>query len=327
MPASARGRVVVCGNVVFDILARPVEEVRWAATSLIETVSQQLGGNAGSTSCTLGILGATVSIVTLAGRDAAGEAVMERLRGAGVDLSLVQYVDAPTSIAICLIRSSGERALLYQLAAAAEDFQPFSLPPDATRFHLAAVYRMRHLREIAPALLRRAKEAGLETSLATQWDTEGEWMKVLQPSLPHTDYILMNEDEARMLTGRTEPEEAARVLRDLGANHVVIKRGPLGCWADGETFPGFDVNAIDTTGAGDCFAGAFLAALERGLPVPGAAQFANAVGALAVQKIGAAAGVRDWEATMLWLAERAEAGRPAPQEGPPRSNTPPRSER
>src|SRR4051812_35374222 len=102
MPGSGRRRVVVCGNVVFDILAHPVEEVRWQATTLIESVSQQPGGNGGSTSCALGILGTPVSIVTLAGRDAAGEAVMDRLRSVDVDLSLVQYVEAPTSIAISL---------------------------------------------------------------------------------------------------------------------------------------------------------------------------------------------------------------------------------
>ncbi len=299
------GRVVVCGNVVFDILARPVEEVRWAATTVVESVSQQLGGNAGSTSCTLGILGIPVTIVTLAGRDSAGETVMNRLRSVGVDLSLVQYVDAPTSIAISLIRSTGERALLYQLAAASEDFQPFQQPPDATHFHLAAVFRMRHLREIAPALLRRAREAGLQTSLDTQWDAEGEWMRVLKPSLPYTSYTLMNEDEARMLTGRTEPEEAARVLRDLGADHVIIKLGPRGCWADGVTFPGFRVHAVDTTGAGDCFSGGFIAALQRGLPIGEAARFSNAVGALAVQKVGATAGVPDWSACLRWMAERA----------------------
>src|SRR5271165_4202490 len=104
------GRVVVCGNVVFDILARPVEEVRWAATTVIESVTQQLGGNAGSTSCTLGKLGCAVSIVTLAGRDATAETVLQHLGNAGVDLSLVQAVDAPTSIAISLIRPDGERA-------------------------------------------------------------------------------------------------------------------------------------------------------------------------------------------------------------------------
>jgi sugar/nucleoside kinase (ribokinase family) len=298
----SQSQVVVCGNVVFDILARKVEDpVRWAATTLIDEVSQQLGGNGSTTSYTIGKLGVPVAVVTLLGRDPAGEAVLARLRSASVDLSLVQYVNAPTSTAICLISGSGERALLYQLGAAAEDFAPFHLPLGATHFHLAAVYRMRHLRQTGPRLMERAKRAGLRTSLDTQWDTEGEWMKVLAPSLPWTDYTLVNEDEARMLTGHSEPAAAARTLRDAGATNIVVKLGARGCWVNGSEVPGFPVRAVDSTGAGDCFAGAFIAALERGLPPEAAARFGNAVGALSVQQIGATAGVLDWRATEEWI--------------------------
>jgi sugar/nucleoside kinase (ribokinase family) len=292
------GCVIVCGNIVFDILARPVEEVRWEATTVVEDVEQQLGGNAGSTSYTLAKLGIPVTIATLLGRDATAEVVLGHLRTAGVDLSLVQRVDAPTSIAIALIRRNGQRALLYQLGAASEHFLPFTFPSDAVHFHLAAVYRMRHLRRIAPELLRHAREAGLRTSLDTQWDTEGEWMKVLAPSLPYCDYTLLNEDEALHLTGHADPAEAARVLRDLGADNVIIKLGGRGCWANGTEIPGHKVAVVDTTGAGDCFAGGFVAAVQRGMGVVDAARFANDVGALAVGKVGATAGVLDWDATL-----------------------------
>jgi sugar/nucleoside kinase (ribokinase family) len=296
------GRVVVCGNLVFDILAQPVDEVRWAATTLVDGISQQLGGNAGSTSATLGKLGVPVSIATLAGHDAAADTLLQRLGTAGVDVSLVQRVAAPTSTAISLIRPGGERALLYHLGAAAQEFHAFDFPPDTTHFHLAAVFRMRHLRRIAPELLKRARAAGLRTSLDTQWDTEGEWMKVLAPSLPYADYTMMNEDEARLLTGCNEPEQAARVLRERGADHVIIKLGPRGCWVDGIAIGGYAVQAIDTTGAGDCFSGALLAALQRGMTLEDAARFANAVGALSVQRVGATAGVLNWDDTMRWIA-------------------------
>jgi sugar/nucleoside kinase (ribokinase family) len=295
------GRVVVCGNIVFDILARPVEEVRWEATTLVQNVEQQLGGNAGSTSYTLGKLGIPVTVATLVGRDASADVILSRLQSAGVDLGLVQRVEAATSIALALIRGNGQRALLYQLGASADDFLPFDLPQDAVHFHLAAVFRMRHLRQIAPDLLKKAHEAGLRTSLDTQWDTEGEWMKVLAPSLPWTDYTLMNEDEARELTGHTDPEKAARVLRDLGARDIIIKLGGRGCWVNGVEIPGHKVDVVDTTGAGDCFSGGFIAALQRGMTVEDAARFANAVGALAVGKMGATAGVLDWETTVSYL--------------------------
>jgi sugar/nucleoside kinase (ribokinase family) len=298
------GRVIVCGNIVFDILARPVEEVRWEATTLIENVEQQLGGNAGSTSYTLGKLGIPVSVATLAGRDASAEVILARLQSVGVDLSLVQRVDAATSVALALIRRNGQRALLYQLGASAEDFVPFEIPPDAAHFHLAAVFRMRHLRQHAPDLLRKARLAGLRTSLDTQWDTEGEWMKVLAPSLPWTDYTLLNEDEARELTGHTDPENAARVLRDNGAHDVIIKLGGRGCWVNGVEIAGHPVEVVDTTGAGDCFSGGFIGALQRGMNVQDAARFANAVGALAVGQLGATTGVLDWNETVRYLTVR-----------------------
>ena len=296
--------VCVCGNIVFDILARPVDQLRWAATTLVETVSQQLGGNAGSTSYTLGKLGVPTFIVTLAGRDAQADAVIARLESAGVDTSRVMRIDAPTSVAISLVNRAGERALLYQLGAAAQNFPSFPIS-GAAHFHLAAVYRMPHLRTAAPGLLRRARELGMTTSVDTQWDTEGEWMKVLEPSLPSTDLLFVNEDEARMLSGHADPESAARTLREAGAKTVCVKLGPRGCavFAEDLAFhsPGFRVDGVDSTGAGDCFSAGYIAGLQRNLSHPEAARIANAVGALSVGQLGATAGVLTWEETLDWL--------------------------
>jgi ribokinase len=58
---------------------------------------------------------------------------------------------------------------------------------------------------------------------------------------------------------------------------------------------------VDTTGAGDCFAGGFLAALCRGLSFPEAARVANAAGALSVSGLGATAGLKNWDETLAWL--------------------------
>jgi sugar/nucleoside kinase (ribokinase family) len=309
MVQATRVSVCVCGNVVFDVLVRPVEQLRWAATTLVETVTQQLGGNAGSTSYTLGKLGIPTFVVTLAGRDAAAESVIARLQSAGVDTSRLMRTDAPTSVAISLVNRAGERALLYQLGASAEEFPSFPIA-GASHFHLAAVYRMKHLRTAAPDVLRRAKELGMTTSVDTQWDTENEWMKVLAPSLPSTDLLFVNEDEARMLTGHRDPEAAARTLLCAGARTVCVKLGPLGCAvfsADTAfTSPGFRVTAIDSTGAGDCFSGGYIAALQRNLSHRDAARIANAAGALSVQQLGATAGVLGWEETNNWIQKQIE---------------------
>ena len=67
-----RGRLVVCGNLVQDILVHPVAEpLAWGTTVTVEQIIQSLGGNGGTTSFTLATLGVPVTLMSLAGRDAA----------------------------------------------------------------------------------------------------------------------------------------------------------------------------------------------------------------------------------------------------------------
>jgi 2-dehydro-3-deoxygluconokinase len=73
---------------------------------------------------------------------------------------------------------------------------------------------------------------------------------------------------------------------------VVVKLGAAGCYVQGPsgsfTSPGFKVSPVDTTGAGDCFAAAFLAEISRGATLEEAARFANAAGALSTLGMGGA---------------------------------------
>src|SRR5205823_4161792 len=109
---------------------------------MVDDVVQQLGGNATSTSYTLGKLGAAVQIRTLVGSDAAGDFLVRKLQSAGVDTAGVERVVEPTSTALSIINTAGERALLYQLGASGSEFKrPFDFK-GAQHFHVAAVYRM-----------------------------------------------------------------------------------------------------------------------------------------------------------------------------------------
>jgi len=174
-----------------------------------------------------------------------------------------------------------------------------------SRFHLASVFGLPRLRPHTADLLRRARVAGLATSVDTQWDTRGRWMEDLALCLPFTDLLFMNEDEARMLSGSSDPARAAEIMRERGTQVVAVKLGGRGCAVYGPGLavecPGFKVPVVDTTGAGDCFAGAFLAALLRDRSLEDAAKFANAVGALTIQQLGAVEGVRSFEETEEWM--------------------------
>jgi sugar/nucleoside kinase (ribokinase family) len=108
-----------------------------------------------------------------------------------------------------------------------------------------------------------------------------------------------------MLTGVEDPLEAAKKLREAGAGAVVVKLGAKGCAVFSRSeelrVPAFEIDVLDTTGAGDCFAGAYLAALQRGCPDKDAARIANAAGALSVRRVGAVGGLLSWEDTHDWL--------------------------
>ena len=287
-----------------DVLAHRVDEpLAWGSTTLVDHIGQHLGGNASNTSFTMGKLGCAVQVLTLIGDDASGEFVRSRLRAAGVDVSTMFTVPLPTSQALCLVNARAERALLYQMGASGGDFpDPLRIPPGITHFHLAAVFRMQYLRKHAPRYLQLAKERGLTTSADTQWDTEGGWMEVLAPSLPYIDLLFVNQDEGYMLTGSRDPERCHQLLVAAGAKQVVVKLGADGCLLNGQHVPGFPVNAVDTTGAGDCFVGGYLAAMSRGYTPLHCVRFANAVGALSVQARGATEGVRTWDETLAWLS-------------------------
>ena len=310
--------VLCTGNLVLDILVRPVDlPDDWAGTAVVESIEQSLGGNGANSAYTLGKLGVPVRLIGMVGRDAFGEFALAKLRSADVDTGGIRRSRAPTATTVVLVNSRGDRRFLHRLGASGEmllDPDEFEreIQPGMTYYHLATPFTMPRMRAVNTELLRRAHAHGLATSLDTQWDWQGRWMEELAPCLPHVDILFVNEDEARMLTGTTEPQGVVSALRSRGARTVVLKQGGRGCQVftpeEEFTAPGFQVPVVDTTGAGDCFAGAYVAALWRGGTHREAARMANAVGACVVRTLGAVEGVLGWSETETWMAG-ADGGR------------------
>jgi sugar/nucleoside kinase (ribokinase family) len=306
------GGVLCSGNIVLDILVCPVEEPAvWGSTVVVDAIEQNLGGNGANTSYTLAMMGVPARLLAMVGPDAFGDTVLRKLESAGVDTGGVRRSAAPTATSVVLVDGAGNRRFLHRYGSSAEfrlepeDFER-EIQPGMSHYHLASPFTLPKVRLVNTELLRRARAHGLTTSLDTQWDSQGKWLQTLAPSLPYVDILFVNEDEARMLTGSAAPHQAAAIFRENGARTVVIKLGAKGCGVftpEGEIdSPGFGVPVVDTTGAGDCFVGGYLAALERGASHQEAARFANAVGAMTIQKLGAVEGVRGYAETGQWMA-------------------------
>lgn len=308
----AVGRVagVLCaGNISHDILLRPVNEFHWGTSTWVDEFVEDMGGNGSNTSYVLARLGVPAKLMGMVGRDERGEALLAKLTGAGVDVANVARSEGPTTTTVCIANSTGNRLFLQRPGSSLEAFaEPAeftaALCAGVSHYHQANLYSLANLRKHSAETMRRAKQAGLTVSVDTGWAADGRWMEVLEPALPFTDLLFVNEEESRMLTGHDEPEAIARTLRDHGATDIALKLGGRGCLlfrgAERVECAPFQVHAVDTTGAGDNFAAGFLAALHRGFGYAEAGRMANAAGAISVTQLGAVRAAQTWDELRDW---------------------------
>lgn len=318
MPISHLTGVLCTGNICFDMPVWPVPKMAWGTTTWVERIETSIGGNGANTSFAMGRLGVPVRLNGVVGSDERGSELLGILKSANVDTGRVRTVDAPTTMTICVVHPSGDRLFLHKVGTSTEmtvDEVRFEDLGGISHFHFANPFSMPNVRERSSDLMRRAREAGLTTSLDTGWDSRGRWIEDIGPALPFTDLLFVNESEGKMLSGLEEPASAVEMLRRSGASDVIVKLGERGCLVfSGSSVlavEAFRIQAVDSTGAGDCFAGGFLAALNRGDSYADAARFANAVGALSVQELGAVRGVLGYEETLAWMSQRSKLEDPS----------------
>jgi sugar/nucleoside kinase (ribokinase family) len=282
------------------VIARRVDDLPVRGSlGLVDEISLRGGGCALNTASVLARFGLPASVVGKVGADPLGDFVLGLLDERGIErLGVLRDPEAPTSVTVVLVDSGGERTFLH-LPGANGCLRLDELDEDVLfsgrALHLAGALVMPELDgEPAAAVLKRAKERGLTTSLDTVWDATGRWERLL-PSLPFVDVFVPSLAEAAEVSGEQKAPAAAAWLRERGVGTVALKLGRDGCYIAGEEFEGFvaasAVDAVDSTGAGDAFAAGFLYGHLAGWPLDRTAAFANAAGALATTAVGAVDGV------------------------------------
>lgn len=304
--------IYVTGNIVVDCLLRPVDKLpEWGTTTYVDSIDVHLGGNGAASAYAAAMMGVPVRLVGVVGDDPFGEFARARLQSASVDLTKVRTEPGvATSTTVGLINQEGNRLFFHDPGTSASlriDDIPFDAATigDSAYFHFGSIFCLPKLRSKSRELLENARKAGLVTSLDTDWDIEDRWIEEFEPLCPLIDYLFLNREEARMLSGCAEPDQVGAFFRERGVKAVIVKLGDQGCAVfSGKgnfSLPPFAVPAVDTTGAGDCFCGAFLAGLCRGFDLKQAAELATAVAAHCVQKIGGTDGVVGYEQTRNWM--------------------------
>lgn len=290
--------VVVVGDVMTDVVTRHAGPIAPGSDTPAK-IGVHGGGSAANVAAWLADLDVPVTFIGKVGADAFGDAAVAELRDAGVRVVVAVDAEAPTGTCVVLVGPDGERTFLPDRGANAT-FSPrdlAALPDDLFRpgrhLHLSSYLLLAaSSRAAGLEVLARARAARMTVSvdpasaapLALVGATEFlGWTRGAQ-------LMFANAEEATVLTGRTDPREAAAALAE-DYREVVVKCGAAGSvWHGGflaASAAAERVLAVDTTGAGDAFAAGFLAewllhpepetALARG----------NRTAARAVERIGA----------------------------------------
>ena len=288
-------RIAILGIFVADATFRTPRLPRMGETVIGESVALSPGGKGSNQAVAAARLGAEALLVTRIGRDSFADMAAAVWAEAGVEaLAARSDSDATGAAAVLVDAATGENAIVV-CPGAASGISEADVDAAAEAIRSAAVF-VTQFEQPLPAAARAlaiAREAGVTTVLnpAPAADAPDSLLRL-------SDYVTPNEAEVKALTGIAADDErgarrAAAALRRRGAGAVVVTLGARGALFDGpggaELAPAFRAGpAVDTTGAGDAFNGAFAVALAEGRDAASAVRFGCAAGGISVTRPGAA---------------------------------------
>ena len=287
-----RNKVVIIGSSNLDITARVKRLPRPGETIGGGRLLTANGGKGANQAVAAARLGADVTLLTCLGRDSSGETIDKSLAAEGIDTSKIKFSSTPTGTALIFVDDNAENCIAVA-PGSNMDLMPEDL--DSISGNLKEAAYMLIQMEIPKQTVERA--AAMADSLGVKVILNPAPMGPVSKELfSHLWLITPNETEAEKLTGITiETENDARIVAEAlfaeGVENVIItmgSRGSLVCTRQRMEFvPAKPVKALDTTGAGDCYNGALVAALAEGKDLFDAARVATAASAIAVTRLGA----------------------------------------
>jgi ribokinase len=268
---AGRGSVVVVGDVAVDYYLM-LPQRHFGDEKVTASGSLRLAGGTGANAAAAAAaLGSRVTLLSLVGADGLGEWLVESLTARGVSTSGVATIAGPTTQATILLRGDDREVIVDRgVADRLEELDPGQVG-DADVVYVTG----------SGPVIRRFASAGAPARVVVGVEAEMAGVPGVAGALATADLVITNSAGWAALT-RSE----------LGAVTAVETRGPAGVLihdpaGPDRQVPGIRIDAVDSTGAGDCFAGAVCHYLAAGLDLPAACQLAVAAAALSTRAVGA----------------------------------------
>lgn len=285
-------KVLVIGSANMDVITPIHSMPAPGETVLAGEVSLVPGGKGANAAVASARLGAAVRFVGCIGSDVFGDELRESLQNDRIDVTRLVTCDRRSGTAVILLdERNGENAIIVSPGANLL----VEAPEDDDLYAWADIVMLQLEIPINTVLLaaKRARSHGAIVML----DPAPAIADLPSDLLATVDILLPNESELATLTGKpTETlgqiiEAATSLIGKTGIGQIVVTLGSRGAmWVSPTTtqhFPALSINAVDTTAAGDTFAGALAASLSLGDKMPDALKFAITAGSLACTRLGA----------------------------------------
>jgi ribokinase len=278
--------VTILGSANLDVVFSVARIPQPGETLIADRADRYPGGKGLNQAVAAARAGAATTFVGALGRDENGDLLADTMSTAGVAGDLVRRVSEPTGQAFIVVDDSGENTII--VASGANGTVTRLTDKENAAIAASAVLLMQ-LELPLPAIEAAAlfgRQRGVVTMLNAAPARE-----LPLAMLEDLDYLIVNEHEACLIAASDDLETASVTLAGL-ARRLVVTLGSSGSVLyDGGVevarIAAVPVTAIDTTGAGDTYCGAFAAAIAEGMEYDAAARFATAAAALSVQSIGA----------------------------------------
>jgi ribokinase len=287
-------KIYVVGSINRDLVVYADGLPRAGETVFGNRFQQFPGGKGANQAVAARRLGGDVHLVGNVGADAFGKEMLDFLVSENIDTSEIAVLDAaPTGIALITVDSGSENSIVV-VPGANVIWDTRDLVGLKMGRNDIVVCQFEIPLEIIESVFERAKQIGATTIL-----NPAPANPAIGRILRNVDYLVVNEVELEAISGTAvNPDDSTSVyaamekLRQHGPFTLVVTVGPRGALLSGPDrqceAKGHKVNAVDTTGAGDCFIGGFAAALARSEPITDAINFANKAAAISVTRRGAA---------------------------------------
>jgi 2-dehydro-3-deoxygluconokinase len=291
----SRVDIVSLGEPLYEFSAHPGKDRHWL---------QGFGGDTSNCAIAAARQGAKVAYLTRLGHDEFGEQFLALWKHEGLDVSGVGIdPDAHTAVYFITHGPAGHVFSYLRVGSAASRMRPEHLPLGVIRsakfLHTSGITQAISASacDTAFAAMQAARQAGVrvayDANLRLRLWPAARARAVITAALGMSDLFLLSIDEAPVLCDLDQPDAVLDWCHRNGARLVALKLGKDGViGSDGERrecLPGHRVQAVDATGAGDCFAGALMARMAAGDDFYSALRYANAAAALTTTGYGAVA--------------------------------------